>query len=137
MPTCVITQRLVHALNHSFSGFMVETVLSLLHVSSCRPLLYDKFKTVLCLKFGICALSFLTSGTSAAMEAVWADILGGGTFSVLSFSYPRLPCVDHLNIILPQSYIQHTYVVKHQTGQMFREINGVVLVYNRLICPRR
>lgn len=27
-------------------------------------------------------------GTSVLLEAVWADILGRGTFSVLSFSYP-------------------------------------------------
>lgn len=80
------------------SDFMVQTVLFFVVVVgfgiSCRPLLCVKFKTVLCMKFGICALSFLTSVTSAAMEAVWADILGGGTFLVLSFSYPRLPCVD-------------------------------------------
>lgn len=109
MPTCVIAQRLVHALKH----YILVTLWFKLYFFvgygiSCRPLLYVKFKTVLCMKFGICALSFLTSGTSAAMEAVWADILGGGTFSVLSFSYPRLPCVDYLNIILPKSYIQYT-----------------------------
>ena len=65
----------------------------------------------LCKNFGICAWSFLTSGTSAAVEAVRADILGGGTFLVLSFSYPELPCVGYLNIILPQSYIQPTYTL--------------------------
>lgn len=30
---------------------------------SCRPLLHVKSKTVLCMKFGNCALSFLTPGT--------------------------------------------------------------------------
>lgn len=110
VPTCVITQRLVHALKHYI--LVTGTVLFLLDVESAVVLHSVKFKTLLCMKFGICALSFLTSGTSAAMEAVWADILGGGTFSVLSFSYPRLPCVDYLNIVLPSSYIQYTYVLK-------------------------
>lgn len=39
---------------------------------------------------GICALAVLAPGTSVLLEAVWADILGRGTFSVLSFSYPPI-----------------------------------------------
>lgn len=49
----------------------------------------------------MCVWLSSTPGPSVLLEAVWADILVCGTFSVLSFSYPLIALQTKYNTALP------------------------------------